>query len=513
MNGYKRAALCAAFVLLVLCMPRLLYPQGPEPFVGFDRYVENGMALTHCPGLAIAIVKDDQVVFAKGYGVRKIGTNDKVDAHTIFQIASVSKQFTAALCGILVDEGKMEWDEKVTHYLPWFKTQDPWVTEHLTLRDLLVHRAGWPPTNWQWYASPMKSQEILERLQYQPFTVGFRQKQMYQNVGYLLAGTCAAAAGEDSFSDLLRRKIFEPLKMKDTGTSTKALYGMKNVASAHMYVGEQQVVVPYRNLDEIIPAGGITSNVLDLAQWLKCQIADGKFNGKQLISRQSLDEMHKYQISIEPSATMMAAMPEQTKYIGYGMGMYSHNLFGHQVLRHSGGIEGFATTCGYIPEKKVGIAILTNGNAECCMGVFYRLCEHYMGLPGHNWIARISRAYAATDGKWVHDHPIEKLATRLQGTKPTYPLKDYCGKYESKVYGVMRISLDKDKNRLRMNFGPERTAFLEHHHFDTFRMVWDQVFADGPPQLLIFTLDADKKLVGLEFDDVAKFDKVPDDGF
>jgi CubicO group peptidase (beta-lactamase class C family) len=508
----KQVVSCCAFVLLVLCLPRLLY-RDLEPFVGFDRYVEYGMAKTHCPGLAIAIVKDNAIVFAKGYGVRKIGTDDKVDAHTIFQIASVSKQFTAALCGILVDEGKLEWDEKVTHYLPWFKLQDAWVTEHLTLRDLLLHRCGLPPTNWQWYASPMKSHEILERLQYQPLTVGFRQKHMYQNVGYLLAGTCAAAAGRGSFEDLLRRKIFEPLHMNETGTSTKALSELKNVAFPHMYIGDKQVVVPYRNLDQIVPAGGITSNVLDLAQWLKCEIAGGKCDGRQIISKQSLDEMARYQIAVEPSATLLAAMPHETKFLGYGMGLYTHNLFGHQVLRHSGGIEGFATTCGYIPDKQVGIVILTNGDSACCMGVFYRLCEFYMGLSGHDWISRISRAYAATDGKWVHDHPLEKLAKRLAGTKPTHPLEDYCGKYESKVYGSMRIFLDKRRRCLSMDFGPERTGMLEHHHFDTFRIAWRQVFADGPPQLLIFTLDADKNITGLELDDVARFTKVPDDEF
>ena len=241
----------------------------PNTLEGLDAAVEQALQDWQMPGLALAIVKDDAVVLSKGYGVRELGQSVPVDERTVFAIGSVTKAFTAAALGMLVDEGKIGWDDPVTAHLPDFQLYDPYVTREITLRDLLTHRSGLPRGDLIWIGSDFDRAEILRRVRYLPPRWSFRSHYGYQNILYLAAGQVVAAATGRSWDAFIRERIFAPLGMIDSSTSVTALADAGNVAAPHADVDGQIGPVPYRNIDCIAPAGAINANVVEMTQWIR----------------------------------------------------------------------------------------------------------------------------------------------------------------------------------------------------------------------------------------------------
>ena len=253
--------------------------QAREPYPGFDAYVRTALAAWKVPGVAIAIVRNDSLVYAKGYGVREIGKPTTVDERTIFAIGSSSKAFTAAAVAILVDSGKVRLDAPATAYLPGFQLRDSYASREITVRDLLSHRSGLARGELIWYGSDNDRDEILRRVRFLEPTWSFRSQFGYQNIMYLAAGQVVAKTANVSWDDFIRQRIFQPLGMTASSTTVTALRGVDNLAAPHADVNDTVRAIPYRNIDNIAPAGSINSNVIDMAQWLRLQIGGGKYAG------------------------------------------------------------------------------------------------------------------------------------------------------------------------------------------------------------------------------------------
>jgi len=311
-------------VLVWLVLSGWLVIDGPSvhaqksPLQELDAYIEKAMQEWEVPGLAIAIVKDDQLVLAKGYGVREIGKGTPIDENTVFAIASNSKAFTAASLAMLVDEGKVNWDDPVTKYLVGFQLFDPYVTRELTVRDLLTHRSGLGQSPALWYGSDYDREEILRRIRYLEPSWSFRSRFGYQNVMYLAAGQIIPAVTGISWDDFVQQRIFTPLGMSSTNTSVTDLKGLSNVARPHGKIDDKVKAIPYRNFDNIGPAGSINSNVVDLAQWVRLQLSEGLYQSERLLSPGVVQEMHTPQtiIPYDPAGSLLAS---GAHFRAYGM--------------------------------------------------------------------------------------------------------------------------------------------------------------------------------------------------
>lgn len=333
---------------------------------GFDDYVQKAMKEWEVPGVAIAIVKGDQIVLAKGYGVRKIGEPAVVDEHTLFAIGSSSKAFTAASVAILVDQGKLKWDDPVTKYLPGFEMYDPYVTRELTVRDLLTHRSGLQRGDFLWYGSELDRDEIVRRARFIKPSWSLRSTFGYQNIMYLTAGQLVARVSGKTWDEFIQQRIFAPLSMTSSNTSISAFKTADNIASPHAKVDEKVNAIPWRNIDNIAPAGSINSNVLDMAQWVRLQLNQGAIKNERVFSAAAAKEMHASQtiIRFEPPYAMW--YPD-AHFLNYGMGWFLSDYRGRKVVEHGGAIDGMRAEVAVIPaagDAKIFVTFALNAQGK-----------------------------------------------------------------------------------------------------------------------------------------------------
>ncbi|MGH9913667.1 MAG: serine hydrolase domain-containing protein, partial [Pyrinomonadaceae bacterium] len=296
MKSRAKFWLLAVFFAALASLP-VSYAQ-ESPLNGFDDYVRKAMKEWEVPGLAIAVVKDDKVVFSKTYGVRKLGDPTPVDERTMFAIASCTKAFTAAALAMLVDEGKLKWDDPVIKHMPDFQLYDPWMTREITVRDLLTHRSGLAGPEPLWYSFGLEREEILRRLRYEKPVTSMRTRFSYNNPLFMAAGQLIPRLTGQSYDDFVRQRIFEPLGMTSSNMSITALKGSDNISTPYAKLDGKIQPVEWHSVDNMAPAGSINSNLKDLVQWLRLQLNGGTFNGRQLISPGAYQEMHRSQIII-----------------------------------------------------------------------------------------------------------------------------------------------------------------------------------------------------------------------
>jgi len=474
------------------------------PTAGLDQYIEHAMHDWHVPGLAIAIVHDDSVVFARGYGVRDVGRPDRVDPHTIFAIGSNSKAFTSTAIAMMVDSGRMHWDDHATKYLPGFQLYDPYVTREITVRDLLSHRSGLGRRgDLLWYGSPYSRAEVLRRIRYLPPNSSFRSQFGYSNIMVLAAGQALAAAADTTWDAVVAQRIFTPLGMTSSSTSISALAQQNDVATPHLIEKDTARAIPWRNVDNIGPAGSINSNVLDMAQWIRLQLGNGTYAGRQLVSEKSLRETHSPQTII---ASPHDSLTPSTHFELYGMGWVLEDYRGHEIVWHNGGIDGMLSEVRLVPEAHLGIVILSNAEGHNLNpALMYRIIDAYLGAPARDWsalyLARFNRAEAAAQAAEQ-----KVLAARVTGTKPSLPLDGYVGTYADTMYGNATVTLEQ--NKLILRYGPAFTGDMEHWNFDTFRVTWrDPRLGAG---FVTFGLNAMGKMDHMNVEGITDFHFVPD---
>jgi CubicO group peptidase (beta-lactamase class C family) len=475
------------------------------PLSGFDDYVNKAIKDWDVPGVAIAIVKDDRIVFANGFGVRELGKPALVDEHTLFAIGSSSKAFTSASIAMLVDEGKLKWDDPATKYLPGFQLYDPYSTRELTVRDLLSHRSGLERGDLLWYASAYDRNEVLRRIRYLKPTWSLRSHFGYQNIMFLAAGQILPSIAGKSWDDFVRERIFTPLGMTSSSTSIKALANSDNVATPHTKLDEKVEPIAWRNIDNIGPAGSINSNVVDMAQWLRLQLGDGVYQGKRLLSSGTVKEMHSPQTVIPLEGAMEKLYP-QAHFLTYGMGWFLSDYRGHKVVEHGGAIDGMRAEVAMLPEEKLGLVVLTNKNGSVLgQALMYKIFDAYLGGQGRDWGAEILKSYKGLEEQ-ANAAAKKAEAERVKGTSPSLGLEKYAGSYESEMYGGAQIASEHGK--LVAHFGPGFTGDLEHWNYDTFRVVWrDRSEGKG---FVSFSLNPQGKVEGMNIQGLADFKRAPE---
>lgn len=470
-----------------------------EKLKEIDDYANNVMTTWKGPGMAIAIVKDDKKVFAKGYGVRKLGESDPVNENTVFAIASNSKAFTTAALAIMVDEKKLNWDDKVSKYLPDFQMYDPWVTSELTVRDLVTHRVGLDTFSGDllWYETTYTPDEILKRVKYLPSVSSFRTRYGYQNLMFIAAGKVVEKVAGKSWCDFITERILKPLEMNRTVCSINAL--PDNAAWPHNESGETLRVLHRGNVDGAYSAAALNSSVADLSKWVRTQLGKGKFEGKQIFTESQSWAMHQPYLSQQISETASKNNPTR-HFTGVGMGWFVYDYQGHKIINHSGGLDGMLSYTVLIPEENVGFVVLTNSEAPAFRIMMNKIVDVFTNAPKTDWNAR--SVEAAARSKAAAEEEIRKVdATRVANTRTSLALNDYVGTYSDRMYGDITIAEENGKLVMRFLPSPNFVADLEHWHYDTFVIKWrPSVAYNFPRGFVTFTIDKNGKTEDLKID-------------
>ena len=428
---------------------------------GLDESISKLMEEWKVPGLSIAIVKDKEVTLSQGFGMRSRKDDLEVTPETLFAIGSCTKAFTAVSMGILVDEGKVEWDKPVREYLPDFKMYDPYVTENMTPRDLLTHQAGLPRHDLLWSGSSLTRKELFGRLRYLEPNKGFRSFYQYQNLMYMTAGYLVGQVAGSTWEEFVQKRILNPLDMANTNFSVTKSQESSDFALPYAEVKAGVDEIPFKNIDAMGPAGSINSSVTDMVKWILLNLDNGKHGEEQIISEGSLNQLHSPQIVMQEPIKH-----EELLYSTYGMGWAILTYRGHHILSHGGGIDGFSAQVSLIPRDNVGIVILTNMSGTSIPSIIaFNLYDRFLGLEQIPWNQRIKDEVAEAK-KNAEEAKKKTEADRKTGTQPSHPLEDYTGTFQHPAYGTISIEVEDDHLKMTYNSTP---LPLEHYHYDTFQ--------------------------------------------
>jgi CubicO group peptidase (beta-lactamase class C family) len=464
-----------------------------------DAFANTVMDTWHGPGMAIAIVKDDKVVFQKGYGVRELGKPDPVDENTLFAIASNTKAFTTASLAILVDEGKLNWNDKVIKYLPDFQMYDPWVTAQLTIRDIVSHRSGLDTFSGDllWYDTTYPTDEILRRIRYLKPVSDFRTRYGYQNLMFITAGRVVEKVSGMKWPDFVRTRILNPLGMNRTTTSVRDM--KDNFAMPHNESGGKLRALPVGFLDDAIGAVRLNSSVADLSKWIRLQLGRGTFEGKQIFSRQQSWEMWQPN-TLQPISENASKNNPTRHFVAYGMGWGMYDYYGRKIINHSGGLDGMLSYTVLIPEENAGFVVLTNNESPSYQIMMNKIRDMLVEAPKRDWNAEAIKVIAAN--KAADEEESKKIdAARVLNTKPSIELAGYAGTYTSQMYGDVIVTNENGKLVMRLGPAPNFVADLDHWNYDTFEIHWrPTVHYNFPRGFVTFTLDKNGKTDQLKID-------------
>jgi CubicO group peptidase (beta-lactamase class C family) len=473
-------------LVLTLLFASTVLPQSGPP-ANLDAYVARAMKTFDVPGIAVAIVKDGKMIFAKGYGVRKVGDSTPVDENTLFGIGSNTKAFTSAALATLVDEGRISWDDPVYQRLPGFQMYDPYVSHEMTIRDLLTHRSGmglgegdllfWPHTTY-------KREEIIYRLRFMKPASSFRSHYAYDNLLYMTAGQIIPAVTGTSWDDYVREKIFKPLGMTASKVSTTAFKPTDNYAFPHSRVDGKLQVIPFQALDNAGPAGSINSSVSEMSKWLLLQLNHGKFldkDGRLFSEAQSTQMWTSQTILPIPAANESDPLSAlRGHFRAYGLGWFLVDYKGRKLVGHTGGVAGFVTRVQLVPEENLGIVVLTNAEQTGAMdSIADHIVDAYLGGATPDWVA----AYKTQDDQEEKEAAkiTKKSASgRVQNSKPSLALEKYAGVYTDPWYGPATIKIESNQLIFSLDHTPTAVADLQHWQYDTFKAHWrDRTIEDA----------------------------------
>jgi len=441
-----------------------------ELLSGLPAFMERGMADWGIPGMAVAVVKDGELVYSRGFGVRKLGHEEPADEHTIFGIASLTKAMTTTALGMMVDEGRLCWDDKVRDHLPWFTLSDPWVSEHVTVRDLLSHQTGIGRLtgNRLRFMPDRDPETIMQFVRHMPFEKDFRSDYVYSNMMYMVAGLVLEAASGMSWDDFVRENIFEPLGMKSASTSVTQITDTCNAAWPHQEIFGEVQTIPRRNFDNVGPSASVNASVYDMAQWMLLHLGEpGKHHGKRLISKQNLLETH------QPQQAFRAEDPLTSNITGYGLGWGLNHYEGYRVSQHGGATDGMTSRIMLLPEKELGILVTSNLYCNFRPAVMNYILDIMLDIErDKDWHTHFYEEYLEEKEEAMKRRKAIEDA-RKANTEPSLELKEYAGHYHHKVYDNAHVYKDND-GRLIMQLwdDEEMIADLEHWHFNTFRAHW-----------------------------------------
>jgi len=479
-----------------------------RPLDGFDAYVARAMTDWRVPGLAIVVVKNDSVLFIKGYGVRELGKPEPVTVHTRFGNMSTTKAFTAMLVAMVADSGRLSFDDPVQKYEPAVQFADPYVTREIAVRDLLTHRVGFGDPDYLWGTSGLDFATMTHRLRWVPVQTSFRSRFSYNNVTYALAGDVAARAAGTTWQSLLHARILGPLGMTETVADASELRasGSMDVTAPHGIVRDTVRVLPASldGIDDVAPAGAMFSTATDMAKWLRFLLDSGRVAGRRLVSAPSFAELFKPQ-QITQRPLYPTARLTHPHFQAYGLGWFLQDYRGEFVAFHTGSIEGRSAIVGLIPDRRLGLAIFTNlDHSELRHALMYTVFDRFIGPsnPAHDWSAEMRAMYKGlADSSRAAQAAAE--SKRVTGTKPTLPVERYAGTYSDSLYGTATVGFTN--GRLTLQAGTA-SGLLEHWQYDLFRVTWADPFWD--PAYVAFAIDPDGTVGELRFVDGGSYRRV-----
>ncbi len=488
-------------------------PSATPDSARLDAAIESARKRFDVPGVAVAIVKDGEVVYERGFGLRELGKAGAVTPDTRFAIASITKAFTATSLSILADEGKLSLDDRVVEHLPWFQMSDPYVTREMRLRDLLAHRSGlalgagdllyWPGTDYT-------AEEVARRLRHVPLAGGFRERYAYDNILYGVAQLVVEKVSGQSFERFLQTRIFDPVGMRDTRYNADFLRRGDEVATGHAKADFKDLEpAPRMTWSNVAGAGGIYSNVRDMAKWMRVQLAGGVIEGegdsaKRLVS----DARHRamWQVVTPMNVPAKAAVPEladaKPNFLGYGEGWTISDYRGRRLVWHTGGWPGMVSRMTLVPDAGLGVIVLTNAEVgHAFNAITMTALDAYLDAPRTDWVAAYGAAFDKARGDADADWQAH-LASRDPSSKPSLPLARYAGTYRDPWYGDVVVEPRGDALLLRFARTKDLVGRLEHWQHDSFIVRWDQRWLNADA-FVDFDLDHDAKIRGIRMEAVS----------
>jgi len=488
-------------LILLVCMVLSAGLFAQPDLKKLDAYYAKALTDWDVPGMAIAIVKDGKVVFSKGYGVKEMGKPEKADENTLFAIASNTKAFTTAAIAMMVEEGKLSFDDKVRKFLPYFELYSPYVSQDMTVRDLLCHRVGHGTFSGDaiWYlADDLSAAQIIRRAKYLPQAYNFRAGYGYSNIMYITAGELMKTVEGKSWNEIIVQKIFAPLAMNRSVTSSKDLSKKGNYATPHGLVAGRHNPIAWEDWSAIAATGGIISSVRDMSQWMIFNLNNGIWKSDTLLTpqlRNTLWTPHNVFTVDQTDANF------DTHFSGYGLGWSLADYKGKLRVGHTGGYSGMLSVVSMIPDEKLGVVILTNGmKGGLMMSLVNYTIDAYLNVKAKDWSAEALANYKKRVQADTRISDREKA--RVPNTRPTVAVEKYVGTYHADIYGNIEVKKEGDKLRLSFEHSKRFNATLEHWHYDVWKIIWDDAanlswFAFGTVR---FVTDNNLEVTALEFD-------------
>ena len=416
-----------------------------------DIYVEHALEQWQIPGAAVLVVSDGKIVVAKGYGVKELGSTDKIDANTLFMIGSNTKAFTGTALALLEHEQKLKLDDKVIKYLPDFKMKDEWITKELNLIDIVSHRMGMETFqgDFMYWTSDLTSDEVLEKFGKLTPLYNFRTKYGYTNAGYAIAGKVIEKISGLKWKDYLKEKLFLPLKMNRTTALSTDYFESENIAKPHTYVEGEMSLIPFQNIDNLAPCGSIGSSINDISHWIIAQLDSGRYDGENVIPYNVIERTRYPQTIVRKSRHPF----NQSNFTLYGLGWSLEDYEGKEIVSHTGGVNGFVTSVTLVPSENLGIVVLTNNDQNAFFQMLkWEIIDAYLGLPYRNYNDFVFQR--AIKQKEENDHHVLALKdSSNMNIKPEFDLYEVAGRYINDIYGY--ADLIQKENYLEM--------ILQHH--------------------------------------------------
>lgn len=489
----KRFCRIIIVITLILLNIKQTYSQQIPDLAKLDNYIQNAVDSFSVPGLAVGIVKNGEVVFSKGYGVRANGNEDEVDTETLFGIASLSKAFTSASIGMLVDEGKLDWNDRVIEHLPWFKLDDSYVTRELRISDLLSHRAGLATFDGDllWYGTNYSREEVVKRVRKLPLKNSFRSKYGYQNVMFITAGEVMKNVTGKTWEEFVQERIFDSIEMDNSTLTNSNFTESDNVAIPHLD-GKVQKFISYDNSG---PAASINSCVKDMLKWAQFWIDKGVIDSDTLLSKDSYNAITKsYQSLNDGKGDEIGG----THFMNTGLGWFLSDYAGRKILAHGGGLPGYLSRIIVVPEDSLGIVVFQNDMKPVYSDVAKKILDLYLNDKDEDYVAKsLERGKKSVERKAKKKK--EREDSRILDTKPSFELEKYAGVYTDKMYGKAEIKLENEI--LTLTLLPTKELFtseMTHWHFDTFEIKFNDPFL--PEGLVTFNKSSKGKITDFTID-------------
>jgi len=501
-NSFDMKTPAFLFLLLFLSLNSLFAQKNADPRLkGLDTMINRVLSDWHAAGCGVAVVEKNKVLFAGGFGFSDYEAKKPATANTIFQIGSCTKAFTSALLGVLANEGKLDFDEKVTAYLPDLRLFNDELNTRLTVRDLTCHRSGLPRHDLSWYLNPTTRDSFVHRMRYFEPSAGLREQWQYNNFGFLLQGAIAEKLTGKSWEDNIRQRFFQPLGMKTAMFDIWNTPATADVAKGYYEKDGAVKFMDYYRIEGMGPAGSINASATEMANWLITWINGGKFNGQEILPAAYTSQAISSQMAM--GGGMPGAENPNIFFSNYGMGWMLASYYGHYRVEHGGNINGFSATVCFFPADSIGVVVLVNQNgSQATSAIRNLIVDRLLGLKYHDWnadlLARAEKQKAAAKeaGK-------QEDLSRKTGTRPSHLPAEFAGNYENPGYGALVVSTRNDSLFARsayVNF------YLQHYHYNIFRpiaLMEGMDIEEDSPVRLQFTSDlkgdiAELHAIGLE---------------